>query len=582
MAPRWTLRQVPNAAAVGALASRLNDLPEPLARTLVLRGIDSFDTAKRFFRPSLSALHDPFGMKGMDAAADRVARAIETGETVVVYGDYDVDGTTATALMTRFLRASGLEQTSYFVPNRFEHGYGLSRAGLDQARGRGATLVVALDCGVTAVEEAAYARSIGLELVICDHHKPADALPDVAALLDPKQPGCAYPFKELSGCGLGFKLVQAVLQRQGRPPGEALPYLDLVAVSTAADIVDLDGENRDLMFAGLERLRTNPRPGFRHLAEACRTDLTTASVENVVFTLGPRINAAGRMGDAGKAVDLLLTESDEEAFRLALDLEEINGRRRELDRSIQESATQQAKEQTSTWARHSAVLYDSDWHLGVIGIVASRIVERFHRPAVMMCDSGPLVKGSARSIEGVSVYAALKKCEDLLEGFGGHDFAAGLTLRPENVPAFQRRFDAAIGEVVTAELLTPTRDYDADVCLSQLDDRFWAVLKQFAPHGPQNQTPVFRARNLRVQGVPSTVGREGAHLKMTVRQASGLGEPRDVIAFRMGKKLPVVEKSVREGTPLDLLFSVNENVYRGRRSLQLKARDVRLMEAPAD
>jgi single-stranded-DNA-specific exonuclease len=582
MAPRWTLRQVPNPAAVGALSARLNDLPEPLARTLVLRGIDSFDTAKRFFRPSLSALHDPFRMKGMEAAAQRVARAIETGETVVVYGDYDVDGTTATALMTHFLRASGLEQTSYFVPNRFEHGYGLCRDGLDEARARGATLVVALDCGVTAVEEAAYAREIGLELVVCDHHKPGDVLPDVTALLDPKQPGCGYPFKELSGCGLGFKLVQGVLHVQGRAPGEALPYLDLVAVSTAADIVDLDGENRDLMFAGLERLRTAPRPGFRHLAEACRTDLTTASVENVVFTLGPRINAAGRMGSADKAVDLLLTQSDEEAFRLALDLEENNNERRELDRSIQDAAVAQAQQQTSTWAKNSAVLYSPDWHLGVIGIVASRIVERFHRPAIMMCDSGPIVKGSARSIEGISVYAALKECEDLLEGFGGHDFAAGLTIRKENVPEFQRRFDAAIGRRVTDDLLTPTREYDADMCLSQLDDRFWAVLKQFAPHGPQNLTPVFRAQNLRVTGTPTTVGREGAHLKMTVRAASGLGEPRDVIAFRMGKKLPIVERSVREGVPLDLLFSVDENVYRGRRSIQLKARDVRLMEALPD
>jgi single-stranded-DNA-specific exonuclease len=582
MATRWTLRPVADAAAVGALSERLNDLPDALARTLVLRGIDTFDTAKRFFRPSLSALHDPFRMRGMDAAAARVAQAIETGETVVVYGDYDVDGTTATALMTHFLRTSGLADVSYFVPNRFEHGYGLSPAGLDEAKRRGATLVVALDCGVTAVEEAKYARELGLDLVICDHHKPGDELPEVAALLDPKQPLCDYPFKELSGCGIGFKLIQAVLAHQKRSPAEALPYLDLVAVSTAADIVDLDGENRDLMFAGLERLRSNPRPGFRHLADAARTELSTATVENVVFTLGPRINAAGRLGSANKAVDLLLTEDEHQAFNLALDLEAINGERRELDQQIQVQAIKQAKEQTGTWAQHSAVLYDSDWHLGVIGIVASRIVEQFNRPAIMMCDSGPLVKGSARSIAGISIYAALQKCEDLLEAFGGHDFAAGLTIRPENVPAFQRRFDAAVGEVVTPGLLTPERTYDADVCLSELDERFWAVLKQFAPHGPQNQTPVFRARDLGVKGTPYAVGKDGAHLKLAVQQVTGAGEPFDVIAFRMGDKLPLVQQSVRSGQPLELLFSLGENHYKGRRSLQLKARDLRLADTPVD
>ncbi len=582
MAPRWNLREVPNDAAVGALSARLNDLPDALARTLVLRGIDSFDTAKRFFRPTLTASHDPFLMRGMDAAVDRIIQAIGASETVVVYGDYDVDGTTATALMTRFLRSSGLPNTTYFVPNRFKNGYGLSPGGLDECHARGATLIVALDCGVTAVEEAKYAKELGIDLVICDHHKPGDELPDVAALLDPKQPDCDYPFKELSGCGIGFKVVQAVLARQGRSPALALPYLDLVAVSTAADIVDLDGENRDLMFAGLERLRADPRPGFRHLAETARTELTTATVENVVFTIGPRINAAGRMGSADKAVELLLTESEEDAFNLALDLEHINGERRELDQQIQQSAIRQAKEQTSTWAKNSAVLYDSSWHLGVIGIVASRIVEQFNRPAVMMCDSGPLVKGSARSIAGISIYQALQKCEDLLEAFGGHDFAAGLTIKPENVPAFQRRFDAAVGEALTPGLLTPSRDYDADVSLAHLDARFWAVLKQFAPHGPQNHTPVFRARDLRVTGNPHTVGRDDAHLKLSVCQSDGSGEPFDVIAFRMGDKLPIVQQSVRSGQPLDLLFSLGENNFRGRTTLQLKARDLRLMELPME
>ncbi len=578
MNARWQLRPVEETGRVETLAHALNDLPMPLARALVLRGVDSFEAARRFFRPSLSALHDPFGMQDMEKAAHRVAEAIARHERVVVYGDYDVDGTTATALMTHFLRQHGVD-AQFFVPNRFEHGYGLCKTGLDWAKAQGAGLVVALDCGITAHDEALYARQIGLDLVICDHHKVGDTIPDAFAVLDPKRPDCAYPFKELSGCGIGFKLVQAVLQAMGRAPEEALPYLDLVAVSTAADIVPLNGENRDLMAFGLERLRRAPRTGLRHLAEMCRTDLTTASTENVVFTLGPRINAAGRLGDADKAVELLLTDDAQRAFELSLDLEEMNGRRRDLDQETQVEATRMAERQLGAWAEHSVVLYHPDWHLGVIGIVASRMVERFYRPAVMMCSVGTHVKGSARSVRGISIYNALKACEDLLEGFGGHDFAAGLTIREENVPAFQRRFDQAVGGAITPELLEPTEDVDAPLDLAEVTERFWAVLQQFAPHGPTNLAPVFQADDLEVVGQPRTVGREGAHLKFAVRQRAGRGEARDVIAYRMGKKLDLLVKSQRQGLPVELLFNVDENTFRGQRTIQLKAKDLRLGEA---
>ncbi len=574
MTPRWSLRPVSDAGSVDRLARELNDLPLPLARALVLRGIASFEDARRFFRPSVQALHDPFSMKDMDKAAARVAAAIQQGERVVVYGDYDVDGTTSTALFTHFLRTQGVK-ASYFVPNRFKHGYGLCNAGLDWARAQGATLVVALDCGVTAIAEALYARQIGLDLVICDHHKVDGPIPDAYAVLDPKRPDCPYPFKELSGCGIGYKLVQAVLTVMGRSVDEALPYLDLVAVSTAADIVPLYGENRDLMAAGVERLRHSPRVGLAHLADMCRTDLTTATTENIVFTLGPRINAAGRMGDAGRAVELLLTESSEEAFQLALDLEEINQKRRDLDQETQQEASKMAEKQLSAWAENSVVLYRPDWHLGVIGIVASRMVEKYYRPSIMMCSVGGYVKGSARSIHGISIYNALKACGDLLDNFGGHDYAAGLTLKEENVPAFQRRFDEAVGNAATPELMEPTTDVDALLDLGELDDRFWAVLRQFAPHGPTNLTPVFQAEDLEIVGQPKAVGREGAHLKFAVRQKSGQGEARDVIAFRMGKHLTTLLKSQREGTPLELVFTVDENTFRGQRSIQLKARDLR-------
>ncbi len=569
------LRPVENAARVEPLARALNDLPLPLARALVLRGVESFEDARRFFRPTLHGLHDPFEMQDMKRAATRVARAIDSRERVVVYGDYDVDGTTATALMTHFLRSQGVD-AQFFVPNRFENGYGLCNAGLDWAKAQGATLVVALDCGITAIDEARYAKSLGLDLVICDHHKPGPALPDAYAVLDPKRDDCTYPFDELSGCGIGFKLVQAVLAETGKSPDEAMPYLDLVAMSTAADIVPLFGENRALMHAGLERLRRQPRVGLAQLADMCRTDLATATTENIVFTLGPRINAAGRLGDADRAVQLLLTEDSQEAFQLALDLEGLNQKRRDLDQEIQHEAMRMAEKQLAAWAEHSVVLYHPDWHLGVIGIVASRLVERFYRPAIMMCSVGSHVKGSARSIKGISVYNALKACDDLLEGWGGHDFAAGLTIKEENVPAFQRRFDEAVGNSITEGLLEPTVDVDAHLHLGDLDERFWAILRQFAPHGPTNLMPVFQSDSLELVGQPRTVGRDEAHLKFAVRPVSGDGEARDVIAYRMGKKMPLLQQSQREGRPLDLLFNVNENTYRGQRSLQLKAKDVRL------
>jgi len=584
MTYRWTYRSLEDPDVVPALQEALNDLPSPLARTLALRGVTSFEEARHFFRADRADLHAPLGMADMTTAADRVARALEQGESVLVYGDYDVDGTTASALLTDFLRDRGVD-ASFFVPDRYDDGYGLCRRGLDVAAERGASLVVALDCGITAHEEAAYARELGLDLIICDHHTPQTTdegvdLPDAFAVIDPKRPDDDYPFTELTGCGLGFKLAQAVLARRDDDPAAAFDYLDLLAVSTASDIVPLYGENRILMAEGLRALQRTDRPGLRALADAADLDLAdVTSTGNIVFTLGPRINAAGRMEHASTAVELLLAADDAEAEPRAAELERLNRERRSVDDATEKAAVEKAERQITARSPHALVLYDEDWHLGVIGIVASSIVERFHKPTIMLTHNGDEVKGSARSIEGINIYDALSDCADVLTQFGGHDHAAGLSLEVDAIEAFRDRFDAAVGERVTPELLTPSITVDAELdldAIGSIDDRFWAVLQQFGPFGPANATPVFHARDLAVVGRPRTVGSDGSHLKFEVRQRNGDGATFDVIGFGMGEKLSVLQRSQEEGRPLELLFSLEDNTWNGRTTLQLKARDLRL------
>ncbi len=578
---RWTHRSVEDEEAVARLRQALNDLPEALARPPVVRGIETFDQARDFFRCSREDLHDPFRMAGMEQAAGRLAEAVEGGERVLVYGDYDVDGTCSTALMTHFLRAQGVE-ASYFIPDRYEHGYGLCNEGIAHAADRGASLIVALDCGITAHEEADYVRDRGPDHIICDHHKPKATLPDALAVLDPKRPDCGYPFKELCGCGVGFKLVQATLARLGRDPEDAFAYLDLVGLATACDIVPLHGENRVLMQEGLDALRTRARLGLRALADVAGVDLVRlSSTGTIVFTLGPRINAAGRMGHARDAVDLLLATDAGAAAERARKLDTLNNERRGVERAVLEGAVALAERQITARTPHALVLHRPDWHLGVLGIVASRLVERFYKPTILLAGE-ETAKGSARSISGVNVHDALSACEEHLIQFGGHDYAAGMTLRAEDVPAFREAFDAAVGMAITPELLTPAIKVDAPLDLTEigrLGDRFWAVLKQFEPFGPANARPVFHAGSLAIAGRPRTVGRGGDHLKFRVRPFNGAnGTAMDVIGFRMGERLPVLQRAQREGRPLELLFSIKENDYRGRVTLQLEARDLRLAQ----
>ncbi|PSQ84519.1 MAG: single-stranded-DNA-specific exonuclease RecJ, partial [Bacteroidetes bacterium QH_2_63_10] len=540
MTYRWIHRSLDDPDVVPQLQRALNDLDVPLARALALRGITTFEEAKHFFRADRSALHDPEGIRDMATAAARLSDAIDRGEEVLVYGDYDVDGTTAAALLTDFLRSRGVN-TLFFIPDRYEDGYGLCRRGLDAAAKQDASLVVALDCGITGHEEAAYAREQGLDLIIADHHTPKDTLPEALAVLNPKRPDDDYPFTELSGCGLTFKIVRATLVHRDEDPEEAFDYLDLLALSTASDIVPLYGENRVLMAEGLQALQDSMRPGIRALAEAAGLDLqSVTSTGNIVFTLGPRINAAGRMDHASSAVELLQASTFEEAAPLAAELEELNQERRRIDNEIEEEAIERAERQITARNPHALVLYDPDWHLGVIGIVASSIVERFHKPTILLTHNGDEAKGSARSIEGINIYEALADCEDLLTQFGGHDHAAGMSLAADDIEAFRDRFDAAVGERVTPELLTPSIKVDAPVDLDTIgsvEDRFWAVLKQFGPFGPSNPKPVFHAEDLDVVSA-RTVGSDDSHLKFEVRQQdSSTGDTFDAIGFGMGEKL---------------------------------------------
>jgi single-stranded-DNA-specific exonuclease len=570
------MRDIPSINVVSDLAQSLNELPDPLARALVLRGIDSFEAARSFFRPTIERLHDPFEMRDMDAAADRLARAIRKRESVLVYGDYDVDGVTSTTLMTRFLRDQGVGAT-YFIPDRSKHGYGLSDAGFDAISGCGASLMITLDCGITSVGPAARARALGLDLIICDHHTAPDTLPDAVAVLDPKRADCAYPFKELSGCGVGFKLVQATLARLGLPDEEAYPLLDLVAVSIAADIVPMDGENRILMSEGLKLIRNKPRIGLSALAESAHITLADCTTGSIVFGIAPRINAAGRLDDASLAVQLLLETDFARARQLARGLEELNTRRKALDKETAEQAESQARHYLESRDRTGIVLHDPSWHAGVIGITASRIVETFCRPTILLTTVDGVAKGSARSVDGVNIYDALCACDDLLIQYGGHIHAAGLKLHEADVDAFRIRFEEAVAAQMTADLMVHALHIDSEVSFDQIDGRFRAVLRQFEPFGPANRAPVFVNNNLQVVGRPSIIGQDKTHLRFFVRQGNA-GVAFGAIGFGMAPHAETLRESQRTGTPLRMAFHVEDNTYRGQRTLQLKPRDIRLKD----
>ena len=561
---RWIYKPEPDAEATAQLAGALK--VDPLvAGLLVQRGIYSFDGARSFFRPELEHLHDPFLMKDMDRAVIRIEQAVERGERILVYGDYDVDGTSAVALMIAYLRKFYSNVASY-IPDRYTEGYGVSIQGIDFAADNDITLIIALDCGVKAASQVAYASQRGVDFIICDHHRPGPQLPDAVAVLDPKREDCPYPYKDLCGCGVGFKLIQALHMRKGLAVSSLLPYLDLVAVAIAADIVPMTGENRVLSHYGMRVINEHPRPGLRALMEA--VDRDSYKVSDLVFQLAPRLNAAGRMEHGQQAVRLLTERDLSLAREQAKAIESLNEQRRGMDRQITEEALELIRERGEE-KRMSTVVYKADWHKGVIGIVASRLTETYYRPTLVFTKSGDTLAASARSVRGFDVYEALQACSDCIEQFGGHTYAAGLTLQESRFEEFKSRFEQVVSNSIRPEQLQPELQIDLRVHLGEISPRLVRILEQFAPFGPGNPSPVFEAGPLRDTGYARRVGEGGDHLKLAVVQ-EGAG-PLGGIGFGLGEKLPLVQG----GTPFHAVFSVEQNFWKGQSRLQLKVRDLR-------
>ncbi|WP_346319113.1 single-stranded-DNA-specific exonuclease RecJ [Chitinophaga sp. YIM B06452] len=564
MQKRWTVKKY-QPIQEQQLQSALKIHPI-LCRLLVQRGITKYDEARHFFRPSLEDLHDPWIMKDMDKAISRLEEAFFRQEKILIYGDYDVDGTTAVATVYGFLQ-SLYSNIEFYIPHRYREGYGISMQGIEYARDNDFTLVVALDCGIKSIEYITYARSIGIDFIICDHHLPDPELPPAAAILNPKQEGCPYPYKELSGCGIGFKLISALAQKKGRPMQEVYAYLDLVATSIAADIVPMTGENRILAFHGVKQVNETPSAGIKALIQLSnlKEKLTTS---NLVFVIAPRVNAAGRMDDARKAVNLFIEKDFDKAYAFAEMLHGDNMERKGIDMSITQEAVSIIQNDISLHGRKSTVLYQPHWHKGVVGIVASRLIDKYYyRPTIILTQSNDKVAGSARSVSGFNVYEAIHQCKDLLENYGGHFYAAGMTLKPENVTAFQAKFEEVVASTINPDLLIPEIVIDTEINLADLTPAFYNIMRQFEPLGPENLRPVFLARNLMDTGFSKIVKEE--HLKLSVKQRNGGSF--SGIGFFMADKFELINHK----KPFDLVFTVEENEWNGTVSLQLKVIDIR-------
>ena len=571
----WKLKAPADPETVARLSSELGIDPV-LAELLVHRGITDFEQSRAFFRPSLDGLHDPFLMKDMDAAVERLHRALSSGEKILVYGDYDVDGTTAVALVYSFLRELS-PRIDYYIPDRYDEGYGLSYKGIDWAAENGFSLMIVLDCGIKAGEKVAYASGLGVDVIICDHHLPEDELPHAAAVLDPKREDCSYPFNDLSGCGVGFKLVQAYASSHGIPFSKLIPLLDLLAVSIASDLVSVTGENRILAHYGLKQLNEAPRKGLEAMIRLTGIDKSHLSIDDIVFKIGPRINAAGRMESGRIAVELLTATDEETANRIGSEINRHNNERKDIDRKTTQEAIAMVesgkvlKGLDDISLKHTTIVYNPDWHKGVVGIVASRLVEYFYRPTVVFTRSKDFVTGSARSVHGFDIYAAIESCSDLLENFGGHIYAAGLTLKEENLPEFCRRMDEKVSKTIIPQQLTPVIDVDSRLDFEQMTPKFLRILKLFQPFGPGNAAPVFLTERVYDNGSIRKVGAEGGHLKLELLQESFAYGTQSAIAFNM----PEFYEYIKGGNPIDICYSIVENYYRGNSSTQLRIKDIR-------
>jgi single-stranded-DNA-specific exonuclease len=561
---RWTLKSKPQEQKVTQLAQALN-VADFVATLLVQRGIETFEDAKNFFRPSLDHLHDPFLMKDMDKAVARIELAIANQENILVFGDYDVDGTTAVSLVSSYLKTYYPNIATY-IPDRYAEGYGISFKGIDFADDNGFTLIIALDCGIKSINHIAYAKERNIDFIICDHHRPGSTLPDAVAVLDPKRDDCSYPYDELCGCGIGFKLIQALGSKRNQTIDDFIPYLDLVATAIAADIVPMTGENRVLAYYGLQVINSDPRPGIKALIHQIKKQ--SLDITDVVFIIAPRINAAGRIKHGNHAVQLLTEFDFEQAQQFASEIEQYNSDRKELDKQITKEGLLQI-ENNQEKERFTTVVYQEDWHKGVIGIVASRLIETYYRPTLVFTKSGDKYAASARSVKGFDVYNALEACSQHLEQFGGHMYAAGMTLKEENYSVFKAAFEKQVKETIHPDLLIPEIEIDAEIDFADISPKLTRILKQFEPFGPQNMTPVFLTKNVKDTGYAKKMGADDEHLKLFVKQNNSEGIP--AIGFGLGNKMDLTKNQ----KIFQAVYCIDENEWNGKISIQLRLKNIR-------
>lgn len=561
---RWTLKSKPAQEKVQHLAQALN-VEEIVATLLIQRGIENFEEAKQFFRPSLEHLHDPYLMKDMDIAVERIEKAIENNENILVFGDYDVDGTTAVSLVSSYLK-SYYPNVATYIPDRYAEGYGISFKGIDYADDNGFFLIIALDCGIKSISHVAYAKEKNIDFIICDHHRPGEFLPEAIAVLDPKREDCNYPYDELCGCGVGFKLIQALGKNRNQTIHDLVCYLDLVATAIAADIVPITGENRILAYYGLQVINSEPRPGIKALVHQIKKQ--TLDITDVVFIIAPRINAAGRIKHGNHAVELLTEFNFEQAQLFASEIEAYNSERKDLDKQITKEALSQIDENQEK-ERFTTVVFQENWHKGVIGIVASRLIETYYRPTLVFTKNGDKYAASARSVKGFDIYNALEACSEHLEQFGGHMYAAGMTLAAENYFKFKDAFEKVVKETIHPDMLFPEISIDAEIDFSEITPKFTRILKQFEPFGPQNMTPVFLSKKVKDTGYAKNIGSEDEHLKLFVKQnnSEGFG----AIGFGLGDKLDLTVNK----KPFQAAYCIDENEWNGNVSLQLRLKDIR-------
>ncbi|MEJ6737087.1 MAG: single-stranded-DNA-specific exonuclease RecJ [Flavobacteriales bacterium] len=600
MGKRWKIKEQANSKDIKKLSTELNGLDETLTNILLQRGIDTFDKARAFFRPSLGEIHDPFLMKDMDKAVARLITAIENKEKILIYGDYDVDGTTSVSLVYSYLKnfypaldrefekneqivsKNNKEQSQsdnyksqfgleYYIPDRYTEGYGISYQGIDYAAENDFKLIIALDCGIKAIDKVAYATEKGVDFIICDHHRPGSEIPKAIAVLDQKREDCDYPYKELSGCGVGFKLMQAWTQQTDRDESKLMEYLDLLAVSTCADIVPITGENRVFVYYGLKAINEKPRLGIKTMLELAKkeNEITTT---DIVFTIAPRINAAGRIETGKKAVEMLVEESSKKALEFGNYINDLNTDRKELDKAITLEALKMIDDDKALQQKKSAVLFKKDWHKGVIGIVASRVIESYYRPTIILTKSNGMATGSARSVSGFDVYDAIDACSHLLDQFGGHMYAAGMSMKVENVAAFTQKFEEVVSSQITEEQLTPQIRIDSKLNLAQINEKFNGILKQFDPSGPNNMRPVFMSENIFITSNSRKIGSDKTHLRLEIFQEEYPDLKFNCIGFGLGAILDDLDEEM----PFSIVYNIEEKHWRGTTTLQLNIKDIKL------